>query len=424
MSHLFLPSIKEGVSFCLECGCLSYKNIISKHIIPNNNKNIMKIDPLEIRYNPISLKGDLSLLSHKKYIENRKKGLSKIYFLSNKFYLEKNNIYKAIGLVDQLYLNNNNIPIENIEKIASICLLLSYEFNNCCNISNTYKNESKKTVNNLVVNNIFYNNNNIKGLYQYIKHEINNLMYWETFCLKNLNFHLGKYSAFDYINLFFGLGIVFTKEPFDIIKKYEICLNIFDLIINQSFICKYNQYVLGLSIIFIVFDNNPFFDKSIFKYIYGVDFTKRKYKSCVNEINIMISNIYNINNNDFWLINNYINNCTSPLIFEYFINNNNYNNSIITNDNEFLNSFIKELLINYIALFEKCSINNNIHFSNISQAYTNYFSSNLNFQTQLIKELIENILRINIYNYKSKNAYLNDEKKERQNLFEKEETFN
>ena len=90
----------------------------------------------------------------------------------------------------------------------------------------------------------------------------------------------------------------------------------------------------------------------------------------------------------------------------------------------FLNSFIKELLINYIVLFEKCSINNNIHFSNISQVYINYFSSNLNFQTQLIKELIENILRINIYNYKSKNAYLYDEKKERQNLFEKEETFN
>ena len=421
MSHLFLPSIKEGVSFCLECGCLSYKNIISKHIIQNNNKNIMKIDPLEIRYNPISLKTDLSLLSHKTYIENRKKGLSKIYFLSNKFNLEKNNIYKAIGLTDQLYLNNNNISIENIEIIASICLLLSYEFNNCCNISNINKNESEKTVNNFVVNNNFENNNNIKGLYQYIKNEINNLMYWETFCLKNLNYHLGKYSAFDYINLFFGLGIVFTKEPFDIVKKYEICLNIFDLIINQSFICKYNQYILGLSIIFILFNNNPFFDKSIFKYIYGVDFTKRKYKSCVNEINIMISNIYNINNNVFWLINNYINNCTNPLIFdifEYFINNNNSNNSIISKDNEFLNSYIKELLINYIVLFEKCSLNNSMHSSN------NYFSSNLNFQTQQIKELIDNILRIHKCNYKSKNDFLYDENKERQNLVEKEEKFN
>ena len=45
MSHKFLPSIKEGVSYCLECGCLSYNNIESKHIIANKNQNIMKMDP-------------------------------------------------------------------------------------------------------------------------------------------------------------------------------------------------------------------------------------------------------------------------------------------------------------------------------------------------------------------------------------------
>ena len=113
MSHKFLPSIKEGVSYCLECGCLSYNNIESKHIIANKNQNIMKMDPLLIRYNPISLKFDPSLISHKKYIENRMKGLSKIYYLSNKFNLEKKYIYKAIGLTDQIYPKYSKIIQEN-----------------------------------------------------------------------------------------------------------------------------------------------------------------------------------------------------------------------------------------------------------------------------------------------------------------------
>lgn len=89
-----------------------------------------------------------------------------------------------------------------------------------------------------------------------------------------------------------------------------------------------------------------------------------------------------------------------------------------------MNSYIKELLINYIVLFEKCSLNNSMHSSNISQDCINFFSSNLNFQTQQIKELIDNILRIHKCNYKSKNDFLYDENKERQNLVEKEEKFN
>ena len=416
MSHKFLPSIKEGVSYCLECGCLSYNNIVSKHIIENKNQNIMKIDPLLIRYNPISLKFDPSLISHKKYIENRMKGLSKIYYLSKKFNLEKKYIYKAIGLTDQIYLNNNNMPIENIEIIASIYLLLSYEFNNCCNFSNNFETFPKNSISNFAVNNKF-NSNNIKGLYQYIKKEINNLMYWETFCLKNINYYLGKYTAFDYINLFFGLGIIFTEIQYNILDKYESCLNIIDIIINQSFICKYNQYVVALSVIYIIFNNNNYFDKNIFKYIYGVDFSKRKYKSCVNEISMMINNINNFKQNNFWLINHYINNCTNPLIFnnfEYFIKNNIYNN--IPSNNEFYNSFIKELLINYFLLFEKYISDNSSYFSNISQ-FCNDCSS-FNCSNEQIKELKENISKIYKYSCKSKHFHLNDEKKDKQNMFE------
>ena len=88
----------------------------------------MNLDPLVIKYKPISLNIDFSLTSHINYIKFRQKGLSKIYFISNNFNIEKMIQYKAIGFMDQIFLNNNEISIENIETIASVCLLLSLEF--------------------------------------------------------------------------------------------------------------------------------------------------------------------------------------------------------------------------------------------------------------------------------------------------------
>jgi hypothetical protein len=132
---------------------------------------------------------------------------------------------------------------------------------------------------------------------------------------------------------------------------------------------------------------------------------------------MMINNINNFKQNNFWLINNYINNCTNPLIFnnfEYFIKNNIYNN--IPSNNEFYNSFIKELLINYFLLFEKYISNNSSYFSNISQ-FCNDCSS-FNCSKEQIKELKENISKIYKYSCKSKHFHLNDEKKDKQNMFE------
>ena len=71
MSHKFLPSIKKDISYCIHCGCLSYKNIPSKN--SNIINNIIKLDPLAIRYKPISLNIDFSLTSHIIYIKSRQK---------------------------------------------------------------------------------------------------------------------------------------------------------------------------------------------------------------------------------------------------------------------------------------------------------------------------------------------------------------
>ena len=285
MSHNFLPSIKKGINYCTNCGCLSYNNNPSQNIgCITNNLNIMKIDPLTIRYKPISLKIDFSLLSHKAYITYRQKGLSKINYLTSNYNLSNMIKYKSIGLMDQIYLNNKDIYIESIEIIATICILLCIEFNDCCSISEknglysrNYNNNLQRKLN---IKNDSYEINNKKSLYQHIKKEIKDIMYWQSFCLEKLDYNLGKYSAYDYLNLFFELGIVFNKENSDIINKYEFCLNFLEIIIKNYNICKYNQYVIALSIIYINFNNNKYFKEKIFKYIYGVDFSKKKYQLC------------------------------------------------------------------------------------------------------------------------------------------------
>lgn len=396
MLHKFLPSIKKDISYCSHCGCLSYKNIPSNNYIhPKINSNITNMDPLTIKYKPISLNIDFSLTSHINYIKFRQKGLSKIYFLSKNFNIEKMIIHKAIGLMDQIYLNHNDIPIENIDIIASICLLISYEFNNCCgytkenelNRKNSYFNKSLNTYN---VNNKLHITNNIKAMHQYLISEIKNIMYWQIFCLKNLDYNLIKNSAFDYIYLFFELGIIFSKENINIINIYNYCFNLLDILINNYNICKYNQYVLAMSIIYINFNNNKYFDNKIFKYIYGVDFSKLKYKACINEINNIIYDIY------------------------LHINNNNYNIDCFKIMNKkiiFNNSLLKELFIQFINTIKKINKNNYINFTNniqILNLFIEYFSPFLVSNDQ-IGQISQSLYKFKLSKYESINNLIKNE---------------
>ena len=85
MSHEFKNSIKSEVKYCVNCGCLSYKNIPSKTISLSNN-NILKMDPLTLKFRPISLKINPTSIYHINYIAHRKIGLSKIYEISKRFF--------------------------------------------------------------------------------------------------------------------------------------------------------------------------------------------------------------------------------------------------------------------------------------------------------------------------------------------------
>jgi len=309
MSHEFKESIKSDVKYCITCGCLSYKNIPGKRI-SSDNFNIMRIDPLILKYSPVSLKFNPSSMYHINYIAHRKFGVLKIFEISKRFELSKVITFKAIGLMDKIYINNGNkMPIEYLEKISLACVLLSFQFNNYYAIET----KCQKNINNALINRRCRYRSRINDCYQYIKEEIKDVKYWQIICLKSLNYNLSDYTALDYIYLFFHLGISFSLEnDYEFYNKYSSCLNILDIIVNNNNICKYNQYVVALSIININFNSEKYFSKSIFKYIYGVDFSKRKYKFCSNEILKMINEFYCLNCNNFLFNRKIINSGEKP----------------------------------------------------------------------------------------------------------------
>ena len=146
---------------------------------------------------------------------------------------------------------------------------------------NSYSRKNDEIINN---NNekLIKHKTNIRGLFNYIKNNIKDHKYWEILCLKYLNFDLGRYSAYDYLLLFFRYGIFFCKEKINVLDKFKFCLNVLDIIVQNKRACDFSQYTFAMSIIKISLENDNFFDKKIFKYIYGVDLSKSKYINCTN----------------------------------------------------------------------------------------------------------------------------------------------
>jgi hypothetical protein len=302
--------------------------------------------------------------------------------------------YKSISLLDQIFLNNE-ISIDNIETIALVCVLLVVEFNECCipykKVDFFDKNE-KDIIFHTFNNDIDYNNKlNLRGLFLYIKNNVNNFNYWQILCLKYLNYDLGKYSAYDYLLLFFRLGILFCKETVDIISKLKICLKILDSIINDNKSCFFSQYTLAMSIINVTFGQEKYFDKNIFKIIYGVDLSRKKYINCSNMIKNVILYYNNNNSNNFQNINEI---CRYNLINFLYKKNlvSNYDkNSYDNNKNEecknitciYGNNLLPTLNHNRIIINNNISINNynfifrnsynNKYVSNIDKSYNYYY---------------------------------------------------
>ena len=398
MSHHFLPSIKKGVNYCSFCGCLEYKNIPSKKICSHRiHNNMLNLDPLIVKYRPISLNLDISLRAHENYLKFRQKGLSKIYSLSNDFNLGKFITFKAIGIMDNIYLNNENISLENIEIISSVSILLSLEFNECCSNKNIIK------INRTVQNN--FNNssndsyiyiNKAKCLTQYLIKFVKNLMYWQIFCLEKTKYNLSKYTAFDYINLFFSLGIIFTNEYIDLDSIFNSCINILELITNHYNIFKHSQYIVAMSVIYIHFGGKRFFDKKIFKYIYGVNFDKEKYKACVLDINNVLNNINYFSHNELFLLNSYeikednVNSNINKLL-NLLKNNsiNNYNNH--KKRVEFEYYYFIQLLMNYFHLKLFNSFNS-IYINNDNKNFISSFIFSNNKYNSVSNIITSNIL--------------------------------
>ena len=400
-SHIFIPSSKQGIFYCKRCQKLSYKGIISQSLTFKFNIKL-NMDPLALKFIPFTKITNYKLDNHVAYIKNKAKGISNIIYLINHFGLNSMILYKAINLMDQIYLENE-ISIDNINTISTICIFLSIQFNECCKLYNKYDYYNK---NEIIFHSSFGNNKlnknkpNINGFFQYIKNNINNFKYWEVLCLKYLNYDLRKSSAYDYLLLFFRLGIIFNEEKIDVNSKFNICLEILDYIINDSKSCNFSQYILAMSIIKVAFEFEKYFDKNIFKIIYGVDLSKKKYIDCSNMIknilSLKIQNNANYNNNYYLLNIIYQNNFMKNIPFmTNIINNNeiffyllqlqkNKNEEEKANNIEYINTSLKFFIDSYINIqgnkkfdFGNFNLNNNIVNSNKIINNNNFMSKGL-----------------------------------------------
>ena len=404
-SHLFIPTTKKDVQYCKICSSLSYKGIFSKSLsIKSNNR--FNVDPLKMKFKPISSVCNYKLINHIKYLENKNRAILKIKFLVNCFGLKSMIFYKSICLMNQIFFENNISldSINDIDSISSICVLLVAEYNECCIPSIL---EEKLTKDEIDILYHFHNKNkeknvhksNLRGLFCYIKSNVFNYKYWEVLCLKYLNYDLGRYSTYDYLILFFKLGIFFCEENINIIDRLKFCINILDLIIYDKKFCDFSQYTFAMSIIKVVFENDNFFDKKIFKYIYGVDLSKNKYIECSNLIktilNVYINNEYsrcyfNILNNVlyFYQLKNQIayNNKINEKGLQFKNNNNEEKKNDDKNYEDYkdiickYNKHLKTLIVNNNHIIINNDNNsNNKNFINCNNNNFNYYGNNYYF---------------------------------------------
>ena len=126
---------------------------------------------------------------------------------------------------------------------------------------------------------------NFKDFIHLLSSKINNLNEIEILCLKTLNYELGNYSSYDYINLFFSLGLIFINDvnnnhnnyDSNIINMYFKCIDILEVIIDDYRSLEFTQYNIAISIIAMVVSESKFFSFDIFKTIHGINLLKEKH---------------------------------------------------------------------------------------------------------------------------------------------------
>ena len=77
---------------------------------------------------------------------------------------------------------------------------------------------------------------------------------------------------------------------------YFKCINILDIIIDDYRSLEFTQYNIAITIISMVIIQSKFFSFEIFKYVYGIDLFKEKYKKCQFVLKSIYLNNYFIYN--------------------------------------------------------------------------------------------------------------------------------
>ena len=266
--HKFVQGSKNEIAFCIKCGILSYKSIPSLSVV-SLTKTSISYDPLLLKFKSSKFSIDFSNNYILSYLLIRKNAVNFINKQSLFFQIPKNLVYKAINYLDLIYINNT-ISFDLMPKISITCLLLAIQFNTCCTINS---------------------NIDLKNFNTYIKN-IKNITEIEILCLKWLDYNLGMYDSYDYIDLFFSIGFIFPSNQIciDISTLYYKCINCLDIIFNDKFFLYFTSYTMALSLIKIVCQYHNCFDNEIFKKIYSINFQKEKYIKCEQYILGILSN--------------------------------------------------------------------------------------------------------------------------------------
>ena len=268
--HKFVQGSKNEIDFCIKCGILSYKSIPSLSVV-SLNKTSISFDPLLLKFKSSKFSIDYSNNYILSYLSIRKNAINFVNKQSCLFQIPKKLVYKAINYLDLIYINNN-ISFNLMPKISMICLLLAIQFNTCCTIDS---------------------NIDLMHFNSYIKN-MKNRTEIEILCLKCLDYNLGMYDSFDYIDLFFSIGFIFPSNQIciDISILYYNCINCLDIIFNDKFFLFFTSYTIALSLIKIVCQYYNCFDNEIFKKIYSINLLKEKYFNCEQYILGILSNYF------------------------------------------------------------------------------------------------------------------------------------
>ena len=195
------------------------------------------------------------------YLSIRKEAILYIKDIINALNYSKTVLYKTILYLD-IYCLHKSLYNINIYQISTICIFIALQFNECCV------------------------NNNINELFVLLK-LIPRLLELEQDILKTLNFDLGMLTVYDYINLYFTKGVLFTNNPISKEDLFEVefllafSVDLLWLLIDDDRFLDFTPQTLALTIIRIATEKNSVsFDNKLFQLAYNINFKQMNHVQC------------------------------------------------------------------------------------------------------------------------------------------------